>query len=152
MRVSLAAAFAALGWPTGTEVVLLLEPDDSRVEVRPFDPAWQWAGQRTATIDPSSRLTLPPGVRSLLGLVPGDQVLIVALPDEGRLILLSAAGSLATLSGRTLGDSAAPVASTAQPSGVRPRWRPRLVATATPDDGGTVTPESPTTPNRRSTR
>ena len=82
------------------------------------------------TLDRAGRLQLPPNVTGALALLPGDQVVAVALPSEGELVVHAAADVLQGLTGvlavPVADDPAAPVQRVAgeRPASVRRAFRP----------------------------
>jgi hypothetical protein len=94
-RASLRKPAAALGWDNSTRLVLSVERD--RAVVR--------EGKRTEShltkvaLDRTGRLQLPPNVTGALALLPGDQVVAVALPSERELVIHAAADVLQGLTG-----------------------------------------------------
>ena len=77
------------------------------------------------------RVRLAPGVRAALELVAGDQVLAVALPAEGRVLLSNGQAAMARLTGLTASVPSAderpvPAAAGRAPgTGPRAAWHPR---------------------------
>jgi len=94
-RASLGKPAAALGWDSATSLVLSVERDRAVVrEGRRTSP-----DLTTVLLDRTGRLQLPPNAVGALALLPGDQVIAIALPHERELVLYAAADVLQGLTG-----------------------------------------------------
>jgi hypothetical protein len=129
-RIGVGKATKPLGWSAGTSLVATCAGGRVTVSAAPrTSPA-----QQSVTLDSKGRLRLGSSAVAVLNADPGAQVLAIAVPATGELVLLPAAAALALLTG--------PLATTAPlPSreheigteasarcGVRRRFQPEAVA------------------------
>lgn len=129
-RIGVGKVTKPLGWDAGTALVATSDAGRVTVSAAPrSSPA-----QQSVTLDCKGRLRLGPSAVAVLNADPGAQVLAIAVPATGELVLLAAAAALAQLTG--------PLATTAPPptrerqletaapprSGVRRRFQPEAVA------------------------
>ncbi|GAA3565694.1 hypothetical protein GCM10022197_21960 [Microlunatus spumicola] len=121
-RVSLAKPLAALGWDTGTDLVVAIEGRQG--VVRPGKPTRDNPWLIPARVA-GGRLTVPPPLTGALALSAGDQVLAIAFPAFDELRLLSAADALQELTGTLTVDDVVPTVTVAPARvGVSTRIRP----------------------------
>lgn len=126
-RIYVTQVAEAAGWPEATMVTVSVE--GSTVCAAPGAPTQPW---QTPTGFKAGRLTLPPPVRALLGVLTGDQVVACHEPGTDRIVITAAADLLQTLTGPVAAPQGAPaeVAPPVRRGGVKPAWRaPAAVAT-----------------------
>ena len=125
-RIAGGKLLAALGWAAGQPIVASCEPGRAVLRAGAADTPLLVPVQ----VDSDRRLLLPPTVTGALGVAPGAQVVAVAVPATGMLLLLAAADVLQQLTG-PLPDAAvaAPEQTTHSAPGsrggrsrVKPRW------------------------------
>lgn len=121
-RLNVGKPATALGWAPGAGLVLCLS--GAQATVHPGSPATP--AEHAVTVDGKDRLRLPPAALGCLGVVPGDQVLVIAVPTRDALQLLPATEVLQALTGWIAPPPAAEPekAEGATVSRILPRWPP----------------------------
>jgi hypothetical protein len=120
-RANVATAANALGWSHGQEPVLRLT--GAQATVSPGHPGAP--DEHGVSVDGKGRLRLPPAAVGCLGVDPGGQILAVAVPPAGTLLLLAAADLLQALTGWIeIEPPAAHTEPSVSASRVRGRWTP----------------------------
>ena len=100
-RIGVGKVTGPLGWEAGTALVATC--DMGRVTV--CAGVRESVGQAPVTLDGKGRLRLGPAAAAVLRLEAGSQVLAVAVPVVGQLVLMSAAAALVALTGELAVDS-----------------------------------------------
>jgi hypothetical protein len=120
-RANVAKAANALGWSQGQELVLRLTGAQATVSPgRPGAP-----DEHAVSVDGKGRLRLPPAAVGCLGVDPGGQILAVAVPAAGTLLMLAAADLLQAVTGWIEVEPPADrVGPSVGASRVRGRWTP----------------------------
>jgi hypothetical protein len=95
-RASLGKPLTAMGWTRATPLAAVLRDGHAVVSVRDGGGS---PATVTLTVDADKRLQLPPTIVASLALSGGDQVVAIALPDEGELHLHAATDVLQQLTG-----------------------------------------------------
>ncbi len=114
-RASLGKAATALGWDSSTSLVLIVDRDRAVIRAGKLTDARFVPVQ----LDRAGRLQLPPVACGALRLLPGDQVVAVAMPDERELALHAASDVLQDLTGVLTVIPAEPEAAEPQVAGSR---------------------------------
>jgi hypothetical protein len=132
-RINVGKATAPLGWTPATALVATCNSGRVSVIAAPkTSPA-----QQCVTLDDKGRLRMGPAASAILRLDPTAQVLAIAVPVTGELVLMPAAAALEVLTGPvTMSAPATPSAASqvtapeqgAPRSAVRSRFRPQVVA------------------------
>jgi hypothetical protein len=129
-RIGVGKVTRPLGWDPGTALVAICAGGRVTVSAAPRTSPTQ----QSVTLDCKGRLRLGPSAVAVLHADPGAQVLAIAVPATGELVLLPAAAALAQLTGPRATTAPAPSLEheleTAAPprSGVRRRFQPEAVA------------------------
>ena len=124
-RIAAAKLLGPLGWGAGQPLVAGCGPGRAVLRAGAADSPLLVP----VPVDSDRRLTLPPTVTGALGVGPGEQVLAVAVPATGELLLRAAADVLQELTGPLPQATPAPPAAAPAPAGrggrsrVRPRWQ-----------------------------
>jgi hypothetical protein len=127
-RASLGKPLTAMGWTAGTPLVAVLRDGHAVVSVRDGGGS---PATVALTVDADKRLQLPPTIVASLVLGAGDQLVAIALPDEGELHLHAAGDVLQQLTG-PLQPPASATAPEATPAPVTGTRRARIRRAWTP--------------------